>query len=369
MKLLSQALHHVAEQIQKHGSTKRLNESGTKASLIEPVLAALGWDVKDIDEVEREYKPRKRDNPVDYALFEHRSPRLFVEAKALGQNLNDRKWASQMLGYATVAGVQWVVLTNGREYRIYNAHAPVDVDGKLFRTIYVVTSPDAAADTLSLLSKASLQSNSIEALWRAHFVDRQVRLALDAVFSKGADPAVVRLLRKRTKSLKAADIRASLGRMRMTLDFPLDALDGTAAVARKTRVSGLSSGKKKAKRGRRVATSSVSLSDLIKAGTIAPGTKLMRRYKRQDLEATVLRDGTVRVGSIVYDSPSAAGSAARAAANGPGAKHPATNGWKFWRVSASGRDATTLGMLRAQFEAERQDDGPDVRPKLRAVRE
>lgn len=41
-------------------------------------------------------------------------PKLFVEAKALGHSLDDHKWESQVLWYATVAGVQWVVLTNVR---------------------------------------------------------------------------------------------------------------------------------------------------------------------------------------------------------------------------------------------------------------
>ena len=59
---------------------------------------------------------------------------LFIEAKALDENLDDRRWAGQIIGYAMQAGVEWVVLTNGDEYRIYNAHAPVAFEGKLFRS-------------------------------------------------------------------------------------------------------------------------------------------------------------------------------------------------------------------------------------------
>jgi len=97
----------------------------------------LGWDTHDPDEVFREYRRKPQDNPVDHALFLHRSPRLFVEAQGLGTNLLDRKWVSQTLGYATVVGVEWCVLTNGDEYRLYNAHAPVDVEEKLFRSVTV----------------------------------------------------------------------------------------------------------------------------------------------------------------------------------------------------------------------------------------
>ena len=38
------------------------------------------------------------------------------------------------MGYAIVAGVEWVVLTDGNEYRIYNTHAPVPVAEKLFHS-------------------------------------------------------------------------------------------------------------------------------------------------------------------------------------------------------------------------------------------
>ena len=66
----------------------------TKASLIEPLLEALGWDIRDFDEVHRDFRAKPSDKPVDYALKMLRRPRLFMEAKALGENLCDRKWIS-----------------------------------------------------------------------------------------------------------------------------------------------------------------------------------------------------------------------------------------------------------------------------------
>jgi predicted type IV restriction endonuclease len=65
--------------------SQRVGESNTKAGLIEPIIAALGWDVLDPDEVHREYRRRPADNPVDYALLLSRTPRLFIEAKGLGE--------------------------------------------------------------------------------------------------------------------------------------------------------------------------------------------------------------------------------------------------------------------------------------------
>ena len=114
-----------------------IGEQNTKAALIDPLLSALGWDLQEIDEVRREYRRKPQDNPVDYALFLNRTECLLIEAKSLEKDLGDRKWISQNISYAAVVGVKWCVLTNGDEYRVYNSHAEVDVDEKLFRKVSV----------------------------------------------------------------------------------------------------------------------------------------------------------------------------------------------------------------------------------------
>src|SRR4051812_4869938 len=100
---------------------EHIGEQNTKIALIVPVLRSLGWNVEDLDEVQLEYKGVPADKPVDFALLLQRKPVLFIGAKALGGNLRDRRWASQVVSYAAVAGVEWVVLADGDEYRIYNA--------------------------------------------------------------------------------------------------------------------------------------------------------------------------------------------------------------------------------------------------------
>ena len=142
-----------------------IGEENTKHALIEPVLRALGWHVEDLDEVRCEYKLNQTDNPVDYALFVDGKLRLFVEAKALGENLADQRWANQIMGYAAVAGVvEWIVLTDGNEYRVYNAHAKVHVDQKLFRHVVVASGEPIALDTLALLSKVQLREATIKVI-------------------------------------------------------------------------------------------------------------------------------------------------------------------------------------------------------------
>src|SRR6266498_6032407 len=193
---LDQALVTVRDRIARH-QRENIGEQDTKAALIVPVLRALGWDVEDLEDVKLEYRRRPVDNPVDYALFLLRSPRLFIEAKSLGAHLDDHKWASQILAYATVAGVEWVALTDGNEWRIYNSHAAVPVEEKLFRVVRVAEPETHAGQTLRLLAKAQMADHLIDVLWKTDFVDRQIRDALMGLFGAEPDPSLVRLIRAR----------------------------------------------------------------------------------------------------------------------------------------------------------------------------
>ena len=142
-----------------------IGEQNSKATLIEPVLEALSWDIRDWDEVHREFRSKRSDSPVDYALKIMRTPRLFLEAKGLGEDLSDRKWVAQVLGYATVAGVEWCVLTDGDEWRFYNSTAAVDAEEKLFRRVRISEGKlDEAVETLALLARDNIEGNLLEPL-------------------------------------------------------------------------------------------------------------------------------------------------------------------------------------------------------------
>ena len=199
---------------------RRIGEQNTKATLVEPILEALGWDIRDWDEVHREYKTKTVDKPVDYALKILRTPRLFLEAKGLGQDLSDRKWVAQVLGYATVAGVVWCVLTDGDEWRFYNSTAAVDAEEKLFRRVRLSEGNlDDAVETLSLLARDNIEGNLLEPLWAAHFLDRKVKDALLQMLEP-PDPGLVSLIRRKAPKLKPKQITESLGRLDIQIVSP-----------------------------------------------------------------------------------------------------------------------------------------------------
>ena len=202
MSALSDVISKARDRVQDYRDRRvRLTESDTIRVLILPVLESLGWDLQDVEEVRSEYRHAPADNPVDYALFLHGSPSLFVEAKALGVSLDDRKPLLQTLNYANAAGVDWCVLTNGSEWRIYKVHAPVAAEEKLFLTVRVGEAgadTGAMAATLSLLSRDRMRVRAIDALWSEWRVDRAVERVLNTVTQ---DDAFIRLITKRADGL------------------------------------------------------------------------------------------------------------------------------------------------------------------------
>jgi predicted type IV restriction endonuclease len=215
------------EQIRQR--TAAIGEENTKATLIDPILTALGWNLEDIDEVRHEYKRRPQDNPVDYALFQNGIPCLLIEAKSLEQDLKDDKWVNQNVSYATVVGVEWCVLTNGDEWRIYNSHAVVPVDQKLFRAVRISDTQNEGQVlwALRLLSQEEMRGRLLDLCWKKHFIDFNVGLGLRRIIEL-QDRTLIRLIQKKTKGLNPSDIRSALKRTkienteeRITIEFPV----------------------------------------------------------------------------------------------------------------------------------------------------
>lgn len=218
---LQNALRSVRRHLTKVRKTKRgLGEEATKKAFIDPVLAALGWDMYGPYEVRLEYKHDRKSNPVDYALFKQDAPAILVEAKALDVNLDDVKWQAQVISYASVAGVKWCLLTDGDLYCMYNLFAPGGIADKLFRTVTVSQENDRehVLDLLQLMAKEGFP-DLIDRCWQTDRVDQRVGEALREMLA-GQDTKLVNAIRARVGDLKPAEIREALDRADVVISFP-----------------------------------------------------------------------------------------------------------------------------------------------------
>lgn len=367
-----QVIAQVRERIEQYRG-RRLDEQNTKATLIAPVLRALGWNTEDVDEVHLEYRTRSTHNPVDYALLLTRQPRLFIEAKALGEDLKDSKWALQIVSYAAAAGVPWVVLTDGDSWHIYNTLAPVPIEEKLFRQVRLSDPASEAERSLQLLSKEQMHDNALDTQWELHYVDRQVSAVLKALFRE-VDQSLVKLLRRRIPKLSPATIRASLTRLRIELDFPAEVATVLPApprvkpklsvirLPRDPRASRVAipspAGGPPARSAPKAPWLDLTLKDLLQGGLLRPGDSLELTYKGTRLTATVNRDGSILCQDRAYTSIS---TAAIEGYRSLGTVRKSENGWRVWRAKSPDGSLVPLDALRRRlFERTSQDRRSDA---------
>ncbi|MCY4543041.1 MAG: hypothetical protein OXB95_11740 [Rhodobacteraceae bacterium] len=91
------------------------NEAQVKQSVVLPIIRALDWNDEDPKVVKPEYKVDH--GYVDYAMLDHGTPHVFIEAKRMGVSL--ARGEDQLFGYAAHKGVPILILTDGRHWDFY----------------------------------------------------------------------------------------------------------------------------------------------------------------------------------------------------------------------------------------------------------
>lgn len=125
----SDSLNDRIEYLTKLYTTYRadISERETLAYAVLPILRNLDWDDSKIEEMKFEYPVGAK--KVDIALLLPSGNKIFIEAKAFQASLSRRDPGSkktpreQLFEYCHAAGVQRGVLTNGREWRVYEREA------------------------------------------------------------------------------------------------------------------------------------------------------------------------------------------------------------------------------------------------------
>ncbi|MBA2633953.1 MAG: type I restriction enzyme HsdR N-terminal domain-containing protein [Chloroflexi bacterium] len=192
----------VVESVKAHlsGTGGKLGEADTRAWFIDPLLRALGY--KAIGDLQHEFYVKDTKEYLDYMLLVNGKPRIAVEAKALGKNLTDGD-AGQVIQYCSILGIEWAVVTNVREWRLYHQFAQADLAGKLLFNLDLVgwstkDEFDALFDQLWLVSKEAFEGSGGPQAWlRAQRLDAALR---DGLTNAGS--LEVKYLRKRLHDQK-----------------------------------------------------------------------------------------------------------------------------------------------------------------------
>lgn len=296
---LEQILESLRDKIPTlRGHRQHINEANTIALLIDPLLKILGWEMQP-DSYLKEYRHKQNDNPVDCALFLGGNPVLFVEAKALGKNLDDHKHLTQTLNYANAAGVRWCALTNGAEWRVYNVHAQVPAEKKLFFKVSIDQDSNLkeVAAKLLLIGRDGMSQKIIDLHWEQWLIDRNVREVIRSLCKNG-DKALVSKVKKQVDGFKPLQIKEALSRVAKDMQFPdTGVLSGIItgsgdltvqpSVATATQSEKVSSSKPQNKKNL------PSTKDMFRQGLLRPGM-VLRIKNKPGSEATVVDENNVR---------------------------------------------------------------------------
>ena len=156
MSLLEKSITEAQRALGDHHKYLAGNETATRMLVVDVVLIALGWDVKDPLRVRLEH--RANGNKIDYVLMSSSGGILaVVEAKPAdaGPREADRRQAS---GYATEVGARYAVLTNGARWEAWEMVPLKPRKDNIIVEVHLRTGELAEiASTLGKLSQKSLE--------------------------------------------------------------------------------------------------------------------------------------------------------------------------------------------------------------------
>ncbi len=142
------------------------NEATTKASLIAPLFALLGWDMADPRECQPEYradfgKGEKAATPVDWAFATPPTFAFIVEAKECGKKL--KVYAEQLGMYFAKASVTLGIYTNGVQWQFYTDLDRENImDKEPFLSWDILADDPIPLDFLTLLQKSQFKPQLIK---------------------------------------------------------------------------------------------------------------------------------------------------------------------------------------------------------------
>ncbi|RDI73326.1 Type I restriction enzyme R protein N terminus (HSDR N) [Gaiella occulta] len=180
------------------------NEGDTRLLITDFLCEALGFDK--YADLTTEYAVKGEF--ADYGIRIDKDLVAFLEVKRVTTKLTT-KHLRQVEMYAVNEGVEWVILTNGVEWRAYHLSGglPVEIDLALEVNLLGPETPAQKANLLFYLSRESMKRRQIDDLWRARRATSPKSIAA-VLLSDPVLDAVRKQLRKTTgQNAAASDLR------------------------------------------------------------------------------------------------------------------------------------------------------------------
>lgn len=170
------------------------NEGDTRLLVTDFLCDALGYDK--YADLTTEYQVKGEF--ADYGVRIDKQLVAFIEVKRVATKL-DAKHLRQVEMYAVNEGVEWVILTNASDWRVYHITGGLPVVIDLALDVNLMSEETAAhkANQLFYLSRESLRRRQMDDLWKAKAATAPKSLA-QVLLSEPVMTTIHRELRKKT---------------------------------------------------------------------------------------------------------------------------------------------------------------------------
>jgi hypothetical protein len=169
-----------------------LDESGTRIMINTFLTTILGY--QELEEIKTEYMIKG--TYADYIVQIGGTRYFLVEVKAYSINLSD-KHLRQAINYGANEGIDWAILTNGRQFQVYKVIFEKPISEKLLFEIDFQADDfniKASIELLTYLHRDAVAKNSLNHLWSRYSALDPINIA-GLLFS----PQVVTFLKKELK--------------------------------------------------------------------------------------------------------------------------------------------------------------------------
>lgn len=187
-----------------------LDESSTRLLVNELLNDVLGYQM--IDEIKTEYMIRG--TYADYVVQLKGVRHFLVEVKALSLSLSD-KHLRQAINYGANEGIEWAMLTNGKEIQFYKIIFSKPIESKLVFQIDIgdPTKLKETAECLQHLHREAVVKKSLDMFWNK-FTALEVYTIAGLMYNNTVINFLKRELKKKFKSkFEESEVREALTNM------------------------------------------------------------------------------------------------------------------------------------------------------------
>lgn len=183
------------------------NEGDTRLLVTDLLCEGLGYDK--YEDLTTEYQVKV--DFADYGVRVDKQLVAFIEVKRCTQALN-QKHLHQVQSYAVNEGVEWMMLTNGRNWQLWHMTPGLPVQMDMVLDVDLLSDDTVAkkADQMFYMSRIAFKKHAVDEVWKTRAA-MSAKAITKIVLSETVVEAVRKELRRQTKyNAEAVQIEAVL---------------------------------------------------------------------------------------------------------------------------------------------------------------